>query len=134
MNIECFADLLQAARTQPEVQRLLLVFVQAELEADATDAQRAAFEAGLGGMLTPGICVDKGLEELPSFEVLAAEAAQLDDTWRFVFAAALSGSARQGPTAQQVDMALQTMVEDIQRGEVARYLAFDRQGLSVLLE
>jgi hypothetical protein len=134
MTIENFADLLNAARAQPEMQRLLLVFADAEIGPDASPAQRAAYEAGHGGTLAPGMCVDKGLEELSTFDALVQEAAQLGNTWSLVFAAALPGGAQQEPTAQQVDMALQAMVEAIQRGEVARYLAFDRHGLSVLLE
>jgi len=49
MNISDFDDLLCAARGQPEPQRLLFVFANAELPDAATPAQRARFEAGGGG-------------------------------------------------------------------------------------
>lgn len=41
-----FDQLLQAAAAQPEPQRLLFVFAEAELPGDADAAQRARFEAG----------------------------------------------------------------------------------------
>src|SRR5215207_1626424 len=68
-----FELLLQAAASQPEPQRLLFVFAAAELPADASAAQRARFEAGQGGALTPLACVDKAVGDLSSFEALVAE-------------------------------------------------------------
>ena len=70
MDISSFDDLLQAARMQPEPQRLLFVFAAVELPDDATPAQRARFEAGQGGALVPLMCVDKTPQELASFEAL----------------------------------------------------------------
>ena len=64
MDISSFDDLLQAARMQPEPQRLLFVFAAVELPDDATPAQRARFEAGQGGALVPLMCVDKRPEEI----------------------------------------------------------------------
>ena len=133
MNIENFADLLQAARAQPLQQRLLFVFANAVLPDDASVEQRAAFMAGHGGALEPFMCVDKAPEELASFDSLALEATQFGKEWRFIFAGALSGTAHTAPDHQQVDASLNSMVEAIKRGELARYLAFDRQGLPVAL-
>ena len=133
MNIENFADLLQAARLQPLPQRLLFVFASAELPDDASPEQRAGFAAGQGGALVPAMCVDKSPDELASFEALCQEASQIGSAWRFVFAAALSGSIPNGVAQSAVEPALQSMVESIQRGEVSRYLVFDRQGAAVLL-
>ena len=61
MTISSFDDLLLQARQQAEPQRLLFVFSGAELPDDATAQQRARFEAGAGGALTPLMCVDKTL-------------------------------------------------------------------------
>jgi hypothetical protein len=133
MNIETFADLLQEARTQTLQQRLLFVFADAQLPDDATADQRAGFAAGAGGALVPAMCVDKSPHDLHTFEDLAQEAAQFNTAWRFVFAGAMSGSAQQAPAAQAVDGALQAMVESIQRGELGRYLAFDRSGTLFVL-
>jgi hypothetical protein len=99
MNIQNFEDLLQAARTQPVKQRLLFVFVDAELPEDASAVQRADFEAGQGGALVPLMCVDKDPHDLTSFDSLVQEAAQFGHAWRFVFAGAMSGSANSGPDA-----------------------------------
>ena len=49
MIITGFQSLLDAARQQPEPQRLLLVFTRAELPEKATAEQRAKFEQGEGG-------------------------------------------------------------------------------------
>ena len=91
MNITHFDDLIQAARAQPEPQRLLFVFAGAELPADASAEQRRQFDAGEGGELAPLMCVDKSADELASFEAFAAEAAQAGPPWAIVFSAALSG-------------------------------------------
>jgi hypothetical protein len=134
MNIEHFNDFLATATAQPLPQRLLFVFAGVELPDEATPEQRAAFEAGHGGALAPLMCVDKSPEELASFETLADEAAQFGKRWALVFAAALSGTRQQAPTTQDADKPLQSMVESIQRGDIAAYLAFDREGHTVRLD
>mgnify|MGYP000860950748 CR=1 FL=1 len=134
MNIENFLDLLKAARAQPLQQRLLFVFADAVLPDDANAEQRTGFDAGHGGALVPMMCVDKGPDDLSSFDSLVQEAAQFGQAWRFVFAGALSGSAHGAPDVEEVDKSLQSMVESIKRGEMTRYLAFDRQGSPVVLE
>lgn len=133
MNIENFADLLKAARAQTLQQRLLFVFADAVLPDDANAEQRAGFEAGEGGALAPVMCVDKSPSDLSSFDTLVQEAGQFGHAWCFVFAGALSGSAHGAPDVGEVDKSLQSMVESIKRGEMTRYLAFDRQGSSVVL-
>lgn len=133
MNIENFSTLLAAARLQPQAQRLLFVFVTVELPIDATPQQRAEFEAGEGGTLIPLMCVDKGLDELSTFEALAQEAQQLDGRWVLVFTAAMSGMAGKMPISADAELHLQSMVEAIKRGELGRYLAFDREGNAVQL-
>ena len=133
MNIEHFQDFLATANTQPLPQRLLFVFAGVELPEDATAEQRAAFEAGHGGALVPLMCVDKSPQELSSFDALVAEAAQFDKRWALVFSAALSGTLLRAPTNEDADKPLQAMVDAIQRGDIAAYLPFDRQGLPVRL-
>ncbi len=133
MNIENFNTLLQVAHSQPQAQRLLFVFAAVELPDDATAQQKVEFEAGEGGALTPLMCVDKGLDELSTFEALAQEAQLLDSRWAMVFAAALAGTSSTHPTSADAEPHLQSMVEAIKRGELGRYLAFDRQGHSMQL-
>ncbi|MGZ5725101.1 MAG: ribonucleotide reductase subunit alpha, partial [Caldimonas sp.] len=103
MTISSFDELLQAARSQEQPQRLLFVFAAAELPEDATAAQRARFEVGHGGTLTPLMCVDKTPDELPSFAALVAEAREFGRPWDIVFVAALSGSAGRGPSSADTE-------------------------------
>lgn len=128
MNIESFDDLLQAARAQAQPQRLLFVFASAGMPDDATPEQRARFEAGEGGTLTPLMCVDKTPEELPSFEVLLTESRNFGQAWDIVFVAALSGTGGQSPTTAQAEEPLQRMVESVKSGRIGNFLPFDARG------
>ena len=131
MDISSFDDLLQAARAQPEPQRLLFVFAGVELPDDATPAQRQRFEAGQGGALVPLMCVDKRPDELVSFGALTQESGQFGHDWGIVFAAAMSGSNDRAPTSEDAEEPLQRMVEAIKRGEHSSYIPFDSQGHAV---
>jgi hypothetical protein len=133
MNIAHFDDLLAAARQQAEPQRLLFVFANATLPPDSTPAQRAAFEAGEGGQLEPMMCVDKTPEDLPNFEALKAEAAQVGSDWTLVFAAALPGRGGAAPSSAQAEPELQRMVDALKAGTQFNALAFDRDGSPVRL-
>jgi hypothetical protein len=130
-TISGFDELLQAARSQAEPQRLLFVFAAAEVPDDATPAERAAFDAGEGGTLTPMMCVDKSPAELASFAELAAEAHAFGQRWDIVFAAALSGSAGRAPTSADAEAPLQRMVEAIKTGRLGGFIPFDGQGETV---
>ncbi len=123
-----FDQLLRGAAAQPEPQRLLFVFATAELPEDATPAQRERYAAGGGGTLAPVICVDKGLDELIGFDALVTESRQAQAPWHVVFAAGLSGRNGQSPSAEQVDLALQTMVERVRGGMLESFLALDPSG------
>ena len=133
MNIASFDDLLRAARAQPEPQQLLFVFAGAELPAGASAAQRAQFDAGIGGELAPLMCVDKPGQALASFEALCAEAAQAGPPWAIVFTAALSGRNGQPPSGADIDAALQHMVDASKAGRLEGMLPFNRAGEPVHL-
>ena len=133
MDISSFDDLLQAARLQTQPQRLLLVFAGATLPDHATAEQRAHFEAGESGELAPLMCVAKDPLALASFEALIAESEIAGPAWALVFAAALSGRDGLPPSDAQVDTALETSVEAVRSGDVARLIPFDRQGHAVKL-
>ena len=129
MTISSFDDLLQAARSQPEPQRLLFVFAGVELPDDATLEQRERFEAGQGGALVPLMCVDKRPDELASFSALVAESIQFGaQPWGIVFAAAMSGTVNRAPTSEDAEEPLQRMVEAIKQGQHGAYIPFDPQG------
>ena len=131
MTISTFDDLLRSARNQSEPQRLLFVFATADLPDDATPEQRARFEVGQGGTLTPLMCVDKTPDELATFDALVAESREFERPWDIVFVAALSGSAGRGPTSAQAEAPLQRMGESIKSGSIGGFIPFDGRGESV---
>jgi hypothetical protein len=132
MNISSFDDLLRAAREQPEPQRLLFVFADAELPDDSTPEQRARFEAGQGGALTPLMSVDKTPEELGSFAALVEESREFGRDWAIVFVASLSGRDGRAPTSEEADRSLHRMIESIKTGSFGSFIPFDRQGQPML--
>ena len=128
MNISNYADLLKAARQQPEPQRLLFVFTKPELPDGYTEAQNRDFEAGTGGVLTPQMCVDKALDELGDFSDLAKESRQMGPDWKIVFVASLPGHAGVMPSTEEAQEPLKKMIHSIQNGAISKYLAFDQDG------
>ena len=128
MNIASFEDLLTAARQQPEPQRLLFVFTQAELPEGSTPEQLARFEAGAGGALTPLMCVDKTPDEISSFAALAEESRQFGQQWALVFVSSLSGRGGRAPSSQDADAPLQRMVAAIKAGTLGQFIPFNAQG------
>ena len=133
MEISNFDELLHTALQQPEPQRLLFVFAGAELPADATPEQRARFEAGQGGELTPLMCVDKAPQELESFAALVEESRQHGPDWALVFVAALTGRDGQVPTSSDAETPLRQMVAAIRAGSIGSFAVFDRLGQAVRL-
>ena len=109
------------------------MFAGATLPDHATAEQRAHFEAGESGELAPLMCVAKDPLALASFEALIAESEIAGPAWALVFAAALSGRDGLPPSDAQVDTALETSVEAVRSGDVARLIPFDRQGHAVKL-
>ncbi|MBI2233587.1 MAG: ribonucleotide reductase subunit alpha [Micavibrio aeruginosavorus] len=132
-NIESYADLLNAAKAQPEAQRLLFVFTCAELPDDHTDDQKKSFLARRGGALAPVMCVDKLPEELGDFSDLVAESRRTGIRWDVVFVAAMSGIAGIPPTADEAEQPLLLMVEAIKNGHTGNFLAFNTEGEMVVL-
>ena len=128
MNISNYAELLNAARQQPEPQRLLFVFTQPELPEGYTEAQNQNFQAGTGGVLTPQMCTDKALDELGDFSDLVQESRQMGQAWKIVFVAGLAGHGGLMPSTDEAQEPLKAMVSSIQNGAISRYLAFDQDG------
>ena len=133
MNISSFDDLRRAAHQQPEPQRLLFVFAEAVLPDDSTPEQRARFEAGQGGALTPLMSVDKTPEELGTFAALVEESREFAPGWAVVFAASLPGRDGRPPTSEEADRALQRMIASIKAGSIGSFIPFDRQGQPMLI-
>ncbi|MGB6006598.1 ribonucleotide reductase subunit alpha [Castellaniella sp.] len=128
MDITCFDDLLQAARLQPEPQRLLFVFAASGVPDDATPAQKASHARGEGGELTPLLCVDKTPAELTDFAALARESEQTGQGWQVMFVAAMADQSAYLPDNKDVDLAFQRMTQMIKYGAVGSLMAFDRGG------
>ena len=128
-----FDQLLEAAAAQPDPQRLLFVFAQAELPDGASAEQRQRYEAGLGGALTPLACVDKAPGELSTFEALVNESRQACPPWQVLFIAALAGQEGRPPSSALVDSALQAMVESVKAGRFGKYMALGPTGEPLVL-
>ncbi len=129
MNIASFDDLLQAARHQPEPQRLLFVFAAASVREDASPVQKALHASGTGGELTPVLCVDKRPDELADFSALVEESRATGKDWHVVFVGAMGD--RPTPLAgtdPMVDDALRHIMQMIRYGTTGSLLAFDRRG------
>lgn len=128
-----FNDFLGLARTQAESQQLLFVFTRTELPERPTPDQVAEFGAGEGGCLEPVACVDMAPHDIADFAAFAHEADMHVNDWAVVFAAALPGIANRPPTLVAIDTALEQMVETVRSGQIATYIAFDRQGVPLRL-
>jgi hypothetical protein len=131
MNISSFEDLLSAARQQAEPQRLLFVFTKMELPEDCSAEQRSDFEAGVGGALTPLMCLDKIPEELSTFNELLEESRQFLLDWTIVFVAALSGRDGRAPKTEDAEAPLNQMVAAIKAGSASMFIPFDTRGQPV---
>lgn len=128
MTISSYEDLLQAARSQEEPQLLLYVFTKAELPEDASELEKENFAQGLGGTLTPVVCVDKSPDELDSFAALLEESKKTGQDWDVVFVSSMSGHGGIAPNSDQAEQPLQMMVQAIQAGGIASFLAFSNTG------
>lgn len=131
INITNFNTLLQAARKEPEPQRLLFVFTRPELPEGHSKLESERFHAGQGGTLTPIMYVDKTLDELSNFSDMVAESQKMGEQWKIVFIAALSGRNGVLPSSSETQTTLDMMVKSIQQGIVSKFLAYDTNGQSV---
>lgn len=129
--IASYSDLMQAVHQQDEPQRLLFVFCRAELPDDASEEEKAGFERGEGGALTPVVCVDKAPDEVSEFPVLVEESHQTGEGWDVVFVAAMSGRGGVAPSSDEAQQPLTMMVESIRLGHVGGYLPLDQNGQAV---
>jgi hypothetical protein len=127
MQLSNFSDFLAAARAHPEAHRQQLGLPGAQHPHAPTPRQARRFEEGRGGALAPVMCVDKGLDELADFGVLADESRATGQPWDMVFVAALAGEQQ----ASGIDRGLKMMIDAVHRGAIERFLAFDPDGHAV---
>jgi hypothetical protein len=134
MEIANFDDLVHAAGLETRPQRMLFLFVKTSIQKDASEAERARFEAGAGGALLPRFCIDLAPGDIASFEALVTEADQQSPDWDKVVIACMDAPSS-GPAKTIVDGALKGMVARVQTGEsLAGYLCFSRDGAPLLFE
>lgn len=126
--IERFNDLLKMAGEQDQPQRFILLFANAE----ASNPKKS--KKHQRGTITPVMCVDKLPAEIPDFPTLVKEADNVNKEWNFVFIASLSGSNGKAPNPDDAEPFLNSMTNDIETGNVARYLVFDRDGNPIELQ
>lgn len=128
MQIASFADLLHAARTQDQPQRLLFIFAAAELPDDASTAQQASYQARQGGALSPVVYVDKSPDDIGSFADLVEESRATGAHWDIVFVTSQSGQGGQLPDDAQTEETFARLIEMIRLGQIESFLTFDREG------
>lgn len=131
--ISSYSDLIKASENEAEPQRLLFVFCRAELPDDASAEEKAAFEKGEGGALTPVVCVDKQPREVVDFSKLVEESRNTGQAWDVVFVAAMSGRGGVAPSSDEAQQPMTMMVESIRLGQVGNYLPLDKNGNAVNL-
>jgi len=128
MVIESYADLIAAAKQQPEPQRLLFVLAKAELPQDATSSQQQRFAAQQGGALEPVLCVDKLPDEVTDFNTLIEESRHTGVEWDIAFIASMEGRAGHPPSSDEADQPLTLMVNKIKAGSIADFVTVNKQG------
>ncbi len=128
MNISSYSDLLTAAKSQAESQRLLFAFARAELPPGAGSAEQQSFTENQGGTLSPIMCVDKLADELSSFKNLVEESQKTGEHWDIVFVTTMSGRNGQEPSHNDAEAPLKMMIAAIENGQIANFLAFNRAG------
>lgn len=128
-EIDSFDALLEAARREPEPQRLLMVFVKTVLPEDADEEQSRRFQAGGGGGLIPVMYVDKAEDELSSFADLVEESRQMSEDWQMVLVGCISGQGGRAPTAEDAEEPFKLIIRSIHAGgDLSHLAAFDRDG------
>lgn len=140
-ELDSFDALVQAARMQPEGQRLLMVFVKSVLPDAVNGAQATRFAAGMGGALVPVMYVDKGRYEVNDFESLVDEAGHTGKTlgkngpssdWDMLIVGCLGGYGTREPTTAEAEQPLQNLLHAIRTGRSLMHLAaFDRKGIPI---
>ena len=78
------------------------------------------------------MCVDKTLDELGDFSDLVEESKQMDKDWQIVLVAGLSGQNGLAPDSSEAEQPLNGMVQTVESGgDLSKYIAFDRNGVTV---
>ncbi|MCK8515819.1 hypothetical protein M0534_05710 [Methylonatrum kenyense] len=131
MEIESFDDLRDAALRETCPQRLLVVLLRAEEDAEA-DMTEEAIQGR--GTLTPVMATDLEITENLRLDALAEEADGLGHQWDLLLMSVLQGNPGQPLTSEQAGPYIKQMVESVMSGTgLDRYAVFDRAGCPVRL-
>lgn len=123
-------DLIHEARRQPVPQCLLFVLTRAELPDLPTDKQRQNVAQGEGGVLMPVLCVDKCPTEIDHMSDLVEESRLTGVDWDIALVAAMDHPG----SDDVIETRLSHLVKAVQSGDIARMVAFDRNGDAMQLE
>ena len=126
--IENYPQFIAMATSQAEPQRLLFVLAKMQLPKEATAEQQARFEQGEGGYLEPVLCVDKLPDEVRDFSAFVAESKQTELEWDVAFITSMDGRAGFPPNSDEAVQPLKLMVQRIEAGQVANFLAVNKAG------
>ena len=129
MRITNYETLVEAARQEPDPQRLLFLFLQPFLMDDDNEEEAQRFKDGQGGGLKPVFHVDFAAEELTTFEALTTESKKMEAEWNIVLVGCLTGEAGEPPTTKSVDEWIEFMQQAVLSGSpLSQFLAFNRSG------
>lgn len=133
MQIGHFDDLLRVALEQQGPQRLLVVLLRAQTDADRPEQRGDGLLTG-SGTLTPVMATDLELTPDTRLDVLAEEADSLGHPWDLLLVSVLGGTNERPATSEEADPYLQEMAEAVvEGGDLTRYAVFDRAGCPVRL-
>jgi hypothetical protein len=127
-----FDDFLQLAQQQPVLERLLFVLTQRVLPKGATEAEVQQFETGIGGVFLPVTGFDLMPDEMTSFAQLMIRLEDTQDGWDLLFVAPHIEAPENPETTTH--QALEHFMWRIEAGDITHTLAFDTEGIPVLLE
>ncbi|HEU0196889.1 MAG TPA: hypothetical protein VFQ88_06695 [Nevskiaceae bacterium] len=128
-TLASFDELLAAARTQEEPQRLLFVFARKFVDDHVSETERQQYRDQRGGLIQPCLCVDKTVDEVTNFGSLREESERVGTYWwDIVFVSSMSGRGGIAPNSDEAVQPLQFMVNAINQGRTERMVAFDRHG------
>ncbi len=129
IEITNYETLVEAARQDPDPQRLLFLFLESYLMEDHSDEEAKNFNAGKGGGLKPVFHVNFTPDELSTFEALATESQGMETDWHVVLVGCLSGEDGNPPTDKSIEEWTQFMEQAVLNGSpLSQFLAFDRSG------
>ena len=135
VNITDYNSLLAVARQQTQPQHFLFVFLKKSLPHDHKGDEESRYKPGVGGELAPVMTLNKPLTILTSFEDLVSESKQQNRQWDMVLVAVLEGKNGIMPTDEQAVEQLEVMMKTVETGgNLAKYMAFDREGTPLLFK